>query len=117
VSGAGCGARAQATAAPAEEQELRLHRRDFFFAAFFLASALGLAAWAGFGLALRTSDVPEHAIALFRADQAATHGVAHQFLASSKANSPTPAAARIALTKASATGLRSAHSRFRGGFE
>ena len=38
-----------------QRQDLQLHRRDFFFAAFFLASTLGLAAWAGFGLDLRTS--------------------------------------------------------------
>src|SRR5207237_9513526 len=91
-----------------QKGELRLHLRDFFLAALFLGGALGFAARTGLCLDLRgpstsaSTRSPSSGPIKPRRTAYRTSSSA-----SSIANSPTPAAARIALTKASATGLRS----------
>src|SRR5205807_6272309 len=84
-----------------------LHRRDFFLAGFFFGAGLGLTALLG-GLRLsapctsaRTRSPSSGPIRPRRTAERTNSS------ASSTVNSPNPAAPRIALTKASATGLRS----------
>src|SRR5439155_12737311 len=90
-----------------KKREPQLHRRDFFFPVFFLTSALGRVGRTGLCLDLRTSTSASTRSPSSGPIRPRRTAYRTSSSASSKVNSPTPAAARIALTKASATGLRS----------